>query len=217
MSTMNGSLSARQRKSLADQIDRLDGILDGLADALNGAVADAVKEAVGAAVKEAVQAVLREVLTNPQLTRVVADAHRPTAEPVEPKPVANGVAAAAKRVLSAVTAAGVWAVARAKWVVRSTARTAAAVVSKADTCVRDTRAAVSVVAALAGITRRRVLVAAGIGMAVAVGCYLAGPVVASAACGLAASAASVAAGPLRTLWPLPNWSSGAQDAPYPLD
>ena len=51
--------NGRQRKSLADQIERLDSILDGLSDGLN--------EAVAAAVKEAVRAVLTEVLTNPEL------------------------------------------------------------------------------------------------------------------------------------------------------
>jgi hypothetical protein len=63
MITTNG----RTRKSLAEQIDRLDHILDGLADGLNEAVAAAVKEAVGIAVREAVQAVLTEVITNPDL------------------------------------------------------------------------------------------------------------------------------------------------------
>src|SRR5690349_14287872 len=48
------------RKTLASQLDRLDGILDGLDRALTGAVQDAVEQAV----KQAVQAVLAEVLTN---------------------------------------------------------------------------------------------------------------------------------------------------------
>ena len=51
--------NGRQRKSLAEQIERLDSILDGLSDGLN--------EAVAAAVKEAVRTVLTEVLTNPDL------------------------------------------------------------------------------------------------------------------------------------------------------
>ena len=51
--------NGRQRKSLADQIERLDSILDGLSDGLN--------EAVATAVREAVRAVLAEVLTNPEL------------------------------------------------------------------------------------------------------------------------------------------------------
>ena len=65
--TRTSSSNGQSRKTLAGQLDRLDGILDGLADGLNEAVASAVKEAVGAAVTEAVQAVLVEVLTNPAL------------------------------------------------------------------------------------------------------------------------------------------------------
>jgi hypothetical protein len=59
--------NSKVRKSLSEQIDRLDTILDGLAEALNGAVADAVTQAVGLAVKEAVQTVLTEILSNPDL------------------------------------------------------------------------------------------------------------------------------------------------------
>jgi hypothetical protein len=59
--------NSKVRKSLSEQIDRLDKILDGLAQALNGAVADAVTQAVSLAVKEAVQTVLTEVLANPDL------------------------------------------------------------------------------------------------------------------------------------------------------
>src|SRR6516165_5621160 len=55
------------RKTLASQLDRLDGILDGLSEGLSDAVAQAVREAVGLAVQEAVQAVLTELLTNPAL------------------------------------------------------------------------------------------------------------------------------------------------------
>ena len=51
--------NGRQRKNLAEQIDRLDSVLDGLSEGLN--------EAVAAAVKEAVRAVLTEVLSNPEL------------------------------------------------------------------------------------------------------------------------------------------------------
>src|SRR6516225_8170299 len=67
MTTTMTNTDGRTRKSLAEQIDRLDAILDGLGDALNEAVAAAVSEAAGRAIKEAVQAVLAEVLTNPAL------------------------------------------------------------------------------------------------------------------------------------------------------
>ena len=50
------NIDGQQRKTLASQLDRLDGILDGLDSALTGAV----QEAVSMAVKQAVQAVLAE-------------------------------------------------------------------------------------------------------------------------------------------------------------
>jgi hypothetical protein len=65
MTMSTTTVNGRERKSLAEQLDRLDRILDGLAEGLNEAVAMAVKEAIGLAVKEAVQAVLAEVLINP--------------------------------------------------------------------------------------------------------------------------------------------------------
>lgn len=51
------------RKQLADQLDRLDAILDTLANGLNQAVADAAREGNRAAMKE----VLLEVLTDPDV------------------------------------------------------------------------------------------------------------------------------------------------------
>jgi hypothetical protein len=76
-STMNG----RKHPSLSEQIQRLDSILDGLAENLNAAVADAVKAAVAVAVKEAVEAVLTEVLTNPQIMRRLLPVTPPTVAP----------------------------------------------------------------------------------------------------------------------------------------
>ena len=51
---MTMTLDNGVRKTLASQIDRLDSILDGLAENLNEAVADSVKGAVTVAVQEAV-------------------------------------------------------------------------------------------------------------------------------------------------------------------
>ena len=65
--------NSKVRKSLSEQIDRLDKFLDCLAESLNGAVADAVTEAVSLAVKEAVQTVLTEVLSNPDLCAQLQD------------------------------------------------------------------------------------------------------------------------------------------------
>jgi hypothetical protein len=53
---MNATRNGRARKSLAEQIDRLDRTLDGLADALN--------ESVATAVRDAVQGVMAELLAD---------------------------------------------------------------------------------------------------------------------------------------------------------
>ena len=75
--TSNG----QPRKTLASQLDRLDGILDGLDAALAGAVQDAVEQAV----KQAVQAVLTEVLTNRQLHEQLPQAAQPALPSEEPR------------------------------------------------------------------------------------------------------------------------------------
>jgi hypothetical protein len=64
MSTItNGQI----RKSLASQLDRLEGILDSLDKNLPDVIASAVQQAVGSAVEVAVGAAVVEVLTNPTL------------------------------------------------------------------------------------------------------------------------------------------------------
>ena len=89
--TTNGSV----RKTLASQLDRLDGILDALSDGLNeavataveGAVERAVRQAVGQAVRETLQALATEALTNPDLIaafRGIAPAAAPPETPPDP-------------------------------------------------------------------------------------------------------------------------------------
>jgi hypothetical protein len=77
--TARTNINGQPRKTLAGQIDRLDGILDGLDAALAGAVQEAVEQAV----KQAVQAVLTEVLTNRELQEQLQQAAQ-TAPPPEP-------------------------------------------------------------------------------------------------------------------------------------
>ncbi len=74
------NLNNQPRKTLASQIDRLDGILDGLDAALAGAVQEAVEQAV----KQAVHAVLTEVLTNRELQEQLHQAAQPTPMPEPP-------------------------------------------------------------------------------------------------------------------------------------
>src|SRR5262245_18997612 len=66
-----------QRKQLSSQLDRLDTVLGGLADALNRSVAYAVKDVVGQMVKESVETTIREVLGNPELLQAALGQHTP--------------------------------------------------------------------------------------------------------------------------------------------
>jgi hypothetical protein len=80
-STPRTDSNGNARKTLASQLDRLDGILDGL----DAALAGAVQEAVNMAVKEAVQSVLTEVLTNRDLQEQLRNAAQPGPPPEEPR------------------------------------------------------------------------------------------------------------------------------------
>ena len=79
--TARTNINGQPRKTLASQIDRLDGILDGLDAALAGAVQEAVEQAV----KQAVQAVLTEVLTNRELQEQLQQAAQPAPPPEPPR------------------------------------------------------------------------------------------------------------------------------------
>ena len=61
LATRSGPNGRAARPSLGDQLDRLDGILNRLADALNQSVTAAVTAAVGKAVREGVEAAAREL------------------------------------------------------------------------------------------------------------------------------------------------------------
>jgi hypothetical protein len=94
--TTRTSINGEQRKTLASQIDRLDGLLDGLDAALAGAVQEAVEQAV----KQAVQTVLTEVLTNRELQEQLQQA----AQPAPPEPP-RGQKSTANRLWQATTEA----------------------------------------------------------------------------------------------------------------
>ena len=70
--TLNGK---PPRKQLSDQLDRLDSIIDALADGLPAAVAEACREGTRAAVRDA----MLEILTNPDLRTLL------TAPPTSPQ------------------------------------------------------------------------------------------------------------------------------------
>ena len=74
MTTATTSNGRPPRKSLSDQIEKLDGILDMMAEAIPQVVADSVRQAVGDAVRQAVEASVREALANPTLLQAALPA-----------------------------------------------------------------------------------------------------------------------------------------------
>src|SRR5262249_53106944 len=67
------------KKSLSDQPDRLDRVIDGRGEGLKEAVMHVVKQAVTAAVQQAVEGVLQALLSNPELLRGLAAGAMPAA------------------------------------------------------------------------------------------------------------------------------------------
>ena len=203
------------RKTLSSQIDRLDGILDGLAEALDGAVADAVREAVGQAVREAVSATVREVLASPALLRAALASHgQQEAAPEAPAPeppaqrrtLKDALLNCLKRLLGG---AG-----------EGTSRTGDALRGAWSSCLARLRAACVLLQArcshlAAGVAgalavmgrlccrlwrfRRGCLLALGAGLVAGAAAYHAGPLLAGLLSGLTSAALSVAG---MVLWPL---------------
>jgi hypothetical protein len=166
------------RPSLAQQIDRLDAILDGLAGALNEAVAQAVKEAVAVAV----QAAVAERLANPELRRRIV----PQTE--KPSLLRRFLAKAREAVVAVKTRA----CRLGRWVARTVSGGVRAV--KTGVCFGWTTTTAKVTAIIRSVPtwptlmwrpRTPVLLALGVGGTLALACYLAGPLVASAVSGLA--------------------------------
>lgn len=178
---MTTTTNGRERKSLAEQIDRLDGILDGLAQGLEQAVVAAVQTAVGLAVREAVQAVLQEVLANPAFLKARAAAATPEVTPARTESPKAGFKQRLVRLCGRLKA-GVQAVVQAIGVACGMVLGGAR------------RAVVATGDRLGVLVRFRVplLLAAGMGTAVGVGAYFAGPWAAAGAGWLAGFATSLA-------------------------
>jgi hypothetical protein len=183
-STINGKPT---RKQLADQLDRLDGIIDALADGLQQAVADAAREGTRLAVKDAII----EIMTNPDL-RALLVAHVPAAPPSSAAPPpANGPA--------------IWARVKAKVAAARTAaraavgrRVAGVATWAKEAVVRRFAVAGGLAVALGRATGEplplRPMLAAGLGTGLVVGavCLLAPQAVAAAVGGVGAGCAAIA-------------------------
>ena len=157
---MTATTNGKTRKTLAEQIDKLDSILDGLSENLNEAVADAVRDATHAAVQEAVQRALVEVLTSPDILALLgglAPPRQPSPLPVSP-PAAEGEDRPGLR--DRLGAARAWAGRQAGAAGASCARGLA-----------------GLRAGLLGLwrLRTRLLATVAVGTAIGLGAYLAGP------------------------------------------
>ncbi len=200
MTTLNAN-GRSERKSLASQLDRLDRILDGLADGLNEAVAAAVKGAVLVAVEAAV----RELLASAELQRRLhpEPATRPGLVRRAAAVLGCGLVGAAKLCwawITALTAGGREKVATAVAALREGQQDLSGRVRRGMMgFARRVWLAAFVVRALARRFRRVLLVAVLSGLVVGLGCYLAGPAVASALSGLAGFVATLAASLLARL------------------
>jgi hypothetical protein len=190
----NTTKNGQPRKSLSEQIDRLDSVIDALAVGLNEAVATVVQEAVAGAVERAVKAALVEVLTNPS----VLEHLRPAAAAAQVAPVAARpslwarVVQKGRQVLGKAAGAARWCWAQASACARAACRSASTLGSAL--LVR-----LVLLGMLANQHRKPVAVAAVAGVAVGVACYMAGPGVASALCGVAGFAAALVGGAWRKL------------------
>jgi hypothetical protein len=174
----------RPRKNLADQIDRLDSILDGLSEGLNEAVTTAVKEAVTSGVQQAIV----EVLTNAelqQLLRPPKPPDPPVHSPTPPKSSGGGflgglwlaLRGTAKRVAQAASAFGGW--------LAATTEKACDLVTGGFQKVR--RGACTL---YGWVLTSRVAKVVGVGGLIAAACCLGNPALAGAVTGLAATAAA---------------------------
>ena len=178
--TMNG----KPRKQLADQLDRLDGIIDALADGLNQAVIDAAHEGTRLAVKDAIV----EIMTNPELRALLAPGRpEPTPAPAAPPPEA----------VQEPKKPGLWTRLKAKAAAARDALTGAATKAKEAVAAKyraasDTVAAVGTAAGEALPLRRVLWVGLGAGLLVGLVCLVVPHAAAAAVSAVSVAATTVA-------------------------
>src|SRR5436305_3383955 len=189
-STMNG---AAQRKTLASQLDRLDNIIDAIADGLPKAIADVVCQAISTALPQAIQGVLTQVLSQPEVLRQLVGVKAPVAAPAPSEPAVAPQTEAASP--SGSKPGSAWGWLRAK-----VSNAGSWLVSKLPGAGQGVRHAGKTV------WQHRYLVAVSLAIGVMVGCTgdMAGPVLSSmalGACGAIASAGAFVFAPFIRLWP----------------
>jgi hypothetical protein len=147
-----------QRKQLSDQLDRLDGIIDTLAEGLNKAVSDAAREGSREAVKE----ILTELLTNPDvltLIRSTVGSMFPPPPPMRESEVPPAATKPAAAISASATIAG-----RVAKAVKKVRRAVASCVSNAWGTVKETARTVRRSPRL----KKAILIGTGIGVVTAI-------------------------------------------------
>jgi hypothetical protein len=183
MSATTTVTNGKPRKQLSDQLDRMDGILDALAEGLPGAVTDACREGARQAVKD----VILELVTNAELRALIAPrpepvpAEVPTPPVLAPEPPKPSLWNRLKARLAAARDAITGAATKAKEVVASNCHAAS-----------DTIVAVGKATGEALPWKRVLWVGAGVGLAVGVACLVAPHAVAAAVGAVSATATAVA-------------------------
>jgi len=213
------------RKSLNDQIEKLDGILDMMAEAIPQVIADSVRQAVGDAVRQAVEASIREALANPTLLRAALARHEPavistqsTAAQPESKPrrTLKDLLRSARGCVGSTmtkTAAKVMGVLSSAWTRSLRAlRNGYAGLFDSGKCVVSIAKNLpgTLIALGAGLWRYRRTSSAAltVGVACGIGGYLAGPTIANVANGIAGAALTAAGMALLERGPRPSAHSG---------
>jgi hypothetical protein len=211
--SINGNAThGQQKKSLAAQLDRLDLLIDALDKVLPEVIAEAVQQAIGTAVQQALEALMRELLTRPELLRALAP--QPAAPPAaatettrKPSPIRRAWSWLSAKVMGA----GTWMCNKIRQTTSCVCSFAGAVCSR----LKPVGAlAVLVVGGLVGWLRRHpgtVALASLVGILVGTVGYLAGPLISSAALGLAGSAASLAGSTLAPVFRFLRELQGAED------
>jgi len=200
---MNATLlNGHARKTLAQQLDRMDTMLDGLAEGLNEAVATAatasMREVVCLAVQQAVRTTLTEILSNAELQKRLAPRSVPAAGGVLTL-VQGGwtkLIALAKRTWASLKGSATPAVSAAttatKDVVSATSQTVTRIGERIARTARRGWMLATVLAALAKQYRVHLATSLAVGAVIGLACWLGGREVASVGCGLSGFAGSLA-------------------------
>jgi hypothetical protein len=207
MTTTTTPKNGQERKTLSSQLDRLDLILDALAEGLPQAVDLTVRETVGAAVQEAVKAAIIEVLSNPDLLARLRPASKPEPATVPSPPRGPGwlgrlagATRAACQTAGQLVKKGASKVARVAGNVVQAARHQLAVTwQEGKKLAQAGWAFLRTALGVAWHMRKPLIIAVGAGTLIGVGCYCAGPVVASTVSGLAGFTGALVASTVHAL------------------